>query len=108
MFSCKFSEIFKTRFLHNTSRRLLLTLPILSLSEETPCYKEILNKYFVAINTSSETASKMSDERSLYPGDLLDFKEENALCDSSSAISFISITGPSYFKKFSFDVSLQL
>lgn len=45
-------------------------------------------------------------ETSSYPGDLLDFKEENVLYNSSFAISFISKTGHFYFKRFSYDMPL--
>ena len=49
--------------------------------------------------------STMFDEMSLYTDNLQDFKEENALCNSSSAISFISkypssLRPLSYFKNF--------
>ena len=47
-------------------------------------YKEILNNYFSVENTSLETALIVFDEISSYPDDLLDFKVENALCNSSS------------------------
>ena len=55
----------------------------------------ILNKCFIPENTALKTALTIFDEMSSYPEDLLDSAEENAVCNSSSAISFISKTSPS-------------
>ena len=76
------------------------------MCEKTSCCKETLNKCFIIGNTSLETISMMFDKISLHPVDLLDFKKENALCNLSSAIFFISKSGTSDSIKFLYDMSL--
>ena len=65
-----------------------VTKAVLNLSGKAPCFKELLNRCFIVENTSLETALMKLAKISSYPSDFLDFKEENALCNSSSAISF--------------------
>lgn len=64
----------------------------------------MLNNCFTIENASLKTALTMLDEIS-YPEDLLDFKEENALCNLLLAICFTSKSGSPYFVKFSWDIS---
>ena len=77
-----------------------VTQAILGLSGKSLSRKEILKKCFIVENASLKTALTTFDEISSYVDYLLDFKEENSLCNSSSAISCISKTGPLCSKKF--------
>lgn len=61
---------------------------------------EMLNKRFIVENVSFETVLMMFDEISSHPVDLLDFKKENGLYNSLSAISFIPKSRSSHVKVF--------
>ena len=63
--------------------KIEVTKAILSSSGKTPCCMKILNRYFIVKNNSLETALTMFYKIS-YKGYFLDFKEENASCNSSS------------------------
>ena len=83
--------------------KIVVTQVIFSLSGKTLCCKEILNKYFRVENTWLGAVLTMLGKISPYLDNMLYFKDENASCDSSTATSLISKSGPPYITKFSND-----